>query len=80
MAVSLQRANNGVDSSGSKRLALTKIVKVDLNTDEDGGAVEYCPAYISATSAGVLGTKSQVMQFQLLSTFVAHNATVPVFV
>lgn len=51
----------------SKRLALVKIVKIDLNKEGDIG-LEYSPAYISSSVDVGGGTSIEGIHIQLLGT------------
>lgn len=70
MAVNLQMNDN---DNADKRLALIKIVKVDLtkendNENNDESTTVYSPAYISTISTCTVnnGTVSQEVQFKFL--------------
>lgn len=52
MAENSQQTNNS-NKINDKRLSLAKIVKIDLNNDEEGpnkGGLKYAPAYISTSN------------------------------
>lgn len=74
MAINLHPTIN-TSKSNNKRLALTKIIKIDLNKENDSESndenIEYSPAYISTTNTCVVdsGAASQEIQFQLLGMF-----------
>lgn len=78
MSFDLQQSNHGM--AINKRLTLTKIIKIDLNKENDDNndecsTIEYSPAYIFATNTSTLncGTASQGVQFQFFGMFAVFN-------
>lgn len=65
------KQSNTNSKCNNKRLALIKIVKVDLTKENDNDEdIEYSPAYISTTNNCVnSGTVSSDIHFQLLGMF-----------
>lgn len=73
MATQSYSTNN--DKNNSKRLTLIKIVRVNLNKENDDetndDSIEYSPAYIFTTNTCVVngGAAAQRIQFQLFGKF-----------